>query len=86
MKILRNSAKCLKCGSHICSRHRHDFQRCNCGAIFVDGGLAYLRSGGDLQYYEDTSIVDDTPPSGVHSEQNGERRQHVQPERADDGD
>lgn len=84
MKIIRNSAKCLKCGAHITSRHRHDFRYCPCGAIFVDGGTDYLRAGGDLEYYEDTSVVDDTPETGVSSVQDGERR-HLQPERADDG-
>jgi len=45
-KIIRNRAKCLKCGDIIESTHRHDFVSCKCGAIFVDGGLDYLRRGG----------------------------------------
>lgn len=43
--ILSNSAKCLKCGDEIFSAHRHDFKECSCGAIFVDGGMSYVRHG-----------------------------------------
>lgn len=85
MKIIRNSAKCLKCGAEIVSRHRHDFRVCPCGAIFVDGGLDYIRHGGRRYDIEDTSVVDDTPVSSVQSEQNGERRHDIQPEGTVDG-
>lgn len=46
IKIIRNRAKCLKCGDIIESYFRHDFVQCKCGAIFVDGGHDYLRRGG----------------------------------------
>jgi len=46
IKIISNKAKCLKCEDIIESKHRHDFVRCKCGAIFVDGGHSYLRRGG----------------------------------------
>ena len=47
MAILkRNRAKCLKCGDIIESTDRHDFKQCKCEAIFVDGGLSYIRRGG----------------------------------------
>lgn len=45
MKIIRNAAKCLKCGDTIESTHQHDFVRCSCGNLFVDGGKEYLRRG-----------------------------------------
>lgn len=45
--MLRNIAKCKKCGDIIESKHRHDFVQCSCGAIFVDGGNDYIRRGGD---------------------------------------
>lgn len=57
-KIIRNSARCKKCGEEIESRHRHDFRSCSCGAISVDGGRAYLRRVGDLTAFEDTSITE----------------------------
>ena len=43
MKIIKNSAKCKKCGDVIESKHRHDFVSCKCGAIAVDGGTDYIR-------------------------------------------
>lgn len=45
--MLRNIAKCKKCGDIIESKHRHDYVVCSCGAIFVDGGHDYIRRGGD---------------------------------------
>ena len=46
MAILRNAAKCNKCGDVIQSISRHDFVECKCGSIFVDGGHEYMRAGG----------------------------------------
>ena len=52
--IIRNAAKCLKCGETIESKHRHDFVSCSCGNLFVDGGKDYIRRG-----YIDGSMVQD---------------------------
>jgi len=41
--ILRNSARCPKCGDNPESVNRHDYKSCKCGAIAVDGGFDYLR-------------------------------------------
>ncbi len=57
--IIRNSIRCLKCGDEIVSEHRHDFRRCSCGAVAVDGGQTWLRRLGDWSQMEDTSIVVD---------------------------
>jgi hypothetical protein len=54
-KILKNAARCLKCGETIVSRHRHDFVTCKCGAISVDGGRAYLRRCGNPDAFEELS-------------------------------
>lgn len=43
--IIRNAAKCLRCGDEIESHSRHDWVQCSCGNIFVDGGLDYARRG-----------------------------------------
>jgi hypothetical protein len=59
--IVSNICMCKKCGDIIESFFRHDFKRCGCGAIFVDGGKEYFRRGAtnpdlilDLsQYYEE---------------------------------
>ena len=40
--------RCKRCTDVIESRFRHDFVRCKCGAIFIDGGNDYTRMGGDM--------------------------------------
>jgi hypothetical protein len=54
-KLVRNAARCLKCGDVIESKHRHDFQKCRCGAIAVDGGLSYVRRLGWPEQMEELS-------------------------------
>lgn len=54
-KLKRNRAQCRKCGDVIESRTVHDFRQCKCGAMFVDGGLDYLRRGGDLDKIHELS-------------------------------
>lgn len=44
---MRNWSKCAKCGDVVESKHRHDFVRCKCGAIAVDGGNDYHRCVGN---------------------------------------
>jgi formylmethanofuran dehydrogenase subunit E len=59
-KIITNKAQCKKCGDIIESLYRHDFQSCKCRAIFVDGGLDYLRSGADnFENFIDLSVTED---------------------------
>ena len=60
-KIIRNSARCVKCGDEIESVHRHDFKWCSCESIAVDGGKSYLRRLGDILNYEETSIYEEVP-------------------------
>ena len=55
-KLVRNSAKCAKCGDEIESKHRHDWVACKCRAIFIDGGTDYIRAGGNLEDIIDTCI------------------------------
>jgi hypothetical protein len=38
---------CSKCKDTIYSRARHDFRWCSCGKTFVDGGMDYIRFGGE---------------------------------------
>ena len=42
-RLTRNAAQCLDCMDIIESKHRHDYVRCSCGNIAVDGGLSYIR-------------------------------------------
>lgn len=57
--LVRNSAHCLHCDDEIVSATRHDFVRCSCGRIDVDGGLAYVRRvyAADANW-RDTSIYE----------------------------
>jgi hypothetical protein len=59
MTILTNIIKCTKCNDIIESKHRHDFVKCSCKAVAVDGGTAYLKRVGDFQNYIDLSEVTD---------------------------
>ena len=55
IKVLsKNSIKCLVCNTILESKHRHDFQQCNCSnKAYVDGGLSYERIGAmDLDLIE----------------------------------
>lgn len=64
MTILKNKAKCLKCGDIIESKHRHDFVFCKCGDLAVDGGKDYLRRlFENKEDWEDLSEVVDEPLS-----------------------
>ena len=55
--ILSNQVRCKKCGDTPWSGHRHDFRRCKCGAIAVDGGMDYLRRVGEMHdMFEDNFI------------------------------
>lgn len=38
-----NAVRCGECNDEIVSRHRHDFVRCKCGNVAVDGGNAYRK-------------------------------------------
>ena len=53
-KILSNQRRCTSCGGEPFSAHRHDYQRCDCGKVMVDGGMDYRHSS---VHGEDMSIV-----------------------------
>lgn len=63
-KIIRNRIKCLKCGTIIESKSRHDFVWCPCGSCAVDGGTSYLKRSwrpvakGPEEVFEEMSIVE----------------------------
>ena len=57
--ILQNKAECLRCGDIVESTHRHDFKRCECGSIAVDGGRDYLKRAGGADAYNDLSVYAD---------------------------
>lgn len=57
--IRENKIKCLKCGDILISEDAHDFRRCSCKAVAVDGGLDYLRRVGEPEDYEELSDYDE---------------------------
>lgn len=52
MNLIRNAAKCKRCGDVIESKTSHHFVQCNCKLLAVDGGLTGARIIGDEAYYE----------------------------------
>lgn len=60
--IIRNRARCKKCGDVIESRYGHDFVWCKCGAIAVDGGRNYLKRVGNIEDCEELSELYKSPP------------------------
>lgn len=68
--IIRNAAKCNKCGDVIQSVHRNDFVECECGSIFVDGGNEYMRAGGAMEDFTPLYVSTDKPyvPESVQLE------------------
>ena len=54
-----NKLMCKLCGDVIESKTRHDFVRCKCKSIYVDGGKNYFRRGGDIRNMIDLSVYAD---------------------------
>jgi hypothetical protein len=69
MLILRNAARCRRCGTLIESRQRHEYSPCRCGAIAVDGGLAYLKRCGQEADIEE--LAETIPPLHPREEAHG---------------
>jgi len=44
--------QCLRCKDRIFSEHRHDFKRCGCGKVAIDGGREYTRVIGDRKNWK----------------------------------
>lgn len=53
-RLILNRVQCNICDDIITSRYTHDFQFCKCKKTFVDGGLEYMRVGGED--YTDFSV------------------------------
>ncbi len=47
VKLKVTALKCQLCGDVIYSRDRHDFRKCTCGAISIDGGFDYMKVSFD---------------------------------------
>lgn len=42
-QLTRNAWQCSECNDIVESKSVHDFRKCSCGALAVDGGLEYSR-------------------------------------------
>ena len=51
-EISQNAFYCKKCKMTVESKSVHDYQKCKCGN-FTDGGLDYIRRGGNTADMED---------------------------------
>lgn len=45
--LLRSQLECPGCHDIIASINTHDMAACKCGGTWIDGGIDYLRCGGD---------------------------------------
>ena len=66
-ELVKNAFKCKKCGQLVESKTRHDFATCKCGN-FTDGGLEYIRRGGNLDDMEDACEWAEMPPKKFRPE------------------
>lgn len=56
-RIVKNSIRCNHCLEIIESIDNHDYIKCACGKVGVDGGLQYLRRVGSPEDYEELSVI-----------------------------
>jgi Zn finger protein HypA/HybF involved in hydrogenase expression len=54
-EIVRNAIRCRRCNTVIESESAHDFKRCPCGAVAVDGGRHCLNRSGTE--FEELAVV-----------------------------
>jgi hypothetical protein len=66
LTLIQNRAQCLFCFQIVESTHRHEMVTCRCGRVAVDGGLAYVRRVGKLQFINELCVYG--PPSISKSE------------------
>ena len=58
-RILVNKIQCNMCGDVIESTSVHDFKRCKCGAVAVDGGHEYMKRCGNPEDINELSIFEE---------------------------
>lgn len=58
-KIIRNAARCLKCGDTLVSVLPGDSPRCRCGALSISGGTECVIRHGNPKQYEELLELED---------------------------
>lgn len=61
MRFFRNRVRCLRCGEVIESKHLTDYKTCQCGAVYVGGGIEKVRQGGEWEFFEQLSETEAVP-------------------------
>ncbi len=56
-RLTVNMLVCGSCGWGVYSRARHDFRRCPCKAVHVDGGFDYFKCGYDPKKDRFVSLI-----------------------------
>jgi len=74
MKI--QAFKCPKCSALVYSRTRHDYRRCPCKAIAVDGGLDYSRVVYKETFPDAVEIQVDATPEQLYEDWNRRNDKH----------
>ena len=54
--VVSNQMRCEICGEFIESTHRHDYRKCACGNIGVDGGHDYARQTRRTERFTDCTV------------------------------
>lgn len=49
--VFINGVVCIHCREFLRSKNKHDFKKCSCGLVGVDGGSHYQRLLGDPEDY-----------------------------------
>ena len=64
-RIITNKIRCKHCGDIIESRWTHEFVRCSCKSVAVDGGHEYLRRefhrSDDYEELSELASADNSP-------------------------
>lgn len=68
--IYVNAAICKLCGYFIRSKNKHDYRKCKCGAIAVDGGSHYCKRMGNSENIENiielfTDVIKNLPEKDI---------------------
>jgi hypothetical protein len=60
MGLLQNALRCKLCDTIIVSLTVHDFQKCECGQVMVDGGREYAKFSGKEEDIEQLYLWDES--------------------------
>lgn len=60
-ELIKNKARCRKCGDIIESTYRHDYVSCKCGEISVDGGLDYRK----IRFNDEENFINESIYSNI---------------------